>query len=314
MPSRPTSTLMIVRHLGALLVCAVSLFVVGCGGGSGATSSVSGEPIGFEQLAQSASTSAGATSGRFSFDMSMSFPGADEPFALTGEGAFDQASERASFAVDMSSFAQLLGGFVAGLGGAGAKGAPDFDDPAGWKIEVIQDGQIGYVRFPAFDGKLPAGKSWIRADEKDVGSSLDFDQFESFAKTDPRDALEALRAVTSDVETVGAETLRGVQITHYRALIDPSELAAPAPADEQETTESLVDQIVGETGLGEMPLDVWIDGDGLVRRLMMAISAKDPSTSQASDVSLAFEIWDYNEPVTIELPPASQVVDASAVR
>jgi hypothetical protein len=29
---------------------------------------------------------------------------------------------------------------------------------------------------------------------------------------------------------------------------------------------------------------------------------------------MSFEIWDYDEPVDIELPPASEVVDASAVR
>ena len=98
------------------------------------------EPIGFEQLAQSASTSADATSGRFSFDLSMSFPGTDEPFAFSGEGAFDERSGRASFAVDMSSLAKLLGGFVAGLGGTSASGLPDFDDPSGWKIDVVQDG------------------------------------------------------------------------------------------------------------------------------------------------------------------------------
>ena len=58
-----------------------------------------------------------------------SFPGADEPFALSGEGAFDEPSERASFAVDMSSFAQLLGGFFAALAGPNARGRPGLRRP-----------------------------------------------------------------------------------------------------------------------------------------------------------------------------------------
>jgi len=102
---------MALRLCGAVLV-SIGLLASGCGGDDPAsTSAVTGEPISFQQLAQSASTSAEATSGRFSFDLSMTLPGADEAFAFTGEGAFDEASGRASFAVDLSSFAQLLGGF-----------------------------------------------------------------------------------------------------------------------------------------------------------------------------------------------------------
>lgn len=313
MHARPTSTVMSLRLCGALTAVIGALVAPGCGGDD-SSSGVSGEPISFERLAQSASTSAEATSGRFSFDMSMSFPGTDEPFALSGEGAFDEASGRASFAVDMSSFAKLLGGLVAGLAGPNAKDLPDFDDPAGWKIDVVQDGDGGYVRFPALDEQLPDGKTWIRGDTGDVSAGgVDFDEFEQFARTDPRDLLDSLRAVTSTVETVGLEQLRGVETTHYRAVIDPAELGKLAGA-EQEKSQSLVDQLTAQSGLGPIPVDVWIDDAGLVRKLSMAFEATEPGTSESSAVSMSFELWDYGEAVAIALPPASDVVDASAVR
>ena len=300
------------RRLAALLLVACALVVAGCGGGGGATSGP--EAITFEQLAQSATTSAEASSGRFSFDLSLELPGTDEGFALSGEGAFDEAANRARFAVDMSSFAKLLGGFFAGLAGPNAQGAPDFDDPAGWKIEVVQDGDVGYVRFPAFAEQLPEGKSWIRSDGEGVQADFDFDQFEQFTQSDPRDLLESLRGVTSEVEVVGTETLRGVSTTHYRAVVEPDELAAKAPPAGQAETESLIDEITEQSGVSEIPLDVWIDDSGLVRKLSLAFSAEDATTGQSGDASLAFELWDYDEPVEIELPPASEVVDASAVR
>ena len=300
------------RSVAACLLAACVLIAAGCGGGSDST--FSAEPITFEQLAHSASTSAAAKTGRFSFEMSLAFPGADEPFALSGEGAFDEAAERASFAVDMSSFAKLLGGFFAGLAGSNAQGAPDFDDPTGWKIEVVQDGDVGYVRFPAFDERLPEGKSWIRSDGDTVSTDFDFDQFEQFAQSDPRDVLESLQGVTSDVDVVGTETLRGVSTTHYRAVVDPQELAKDAPQGQKEKTESFLDELTTQSGVGEIPLDLWIDDSGLVRKLSMAVSASDATTGQSGDVSLAFELWDYDEPVAIELPPASEVVDASGVR
>ncbi len=309
---------MALRLCGALLTSVGVLLVAGCGGGgdSTATSALSGVPISFEQLAQSATTSADAKSGRFSFDLSMTFPGADEPFAFTGEGAFDEASGRAAFAVDMSSFAKLLGGFVSGLAGPDAKDLPDFDDPDGWKIEVVQDGKVGYVKFPALADQLPAGTSWIRADDGAGGvkADFDFDELEQFAKTDPRDVLDSLRAVTSKIETVGSEDLRGVETTHYRAVIDPAELAKLAPTGAEKTSQTLVDQLTAQSGLGSIPVDVWIDETGFVRKLAMSFAATQPGTTQSSEVSLAFEIWDYGESVDIDVPPASQVADASAVR
>jgi hypothetical protein len=317
MHARSTSTVTRLRLCGALIAVAGSVLAAGCGGSdSSSSSAVGGEPVSFERLAQSASTSAEAKSGRFSFDMSMTFPGTDEPFAFSGEGAFDEASGRAAFAVDMSSFAKLLGGFAAGLAGPDAKDLPDFDDPSGWKIEVVQDGEVGYVRFPALDSQLPEGTSWIRANEGDTSAQtgFDFDEFEQFAKTDPRDLLDSLRAVTSDVETIGSEELRGVETTHYRAVIDPADLAKQAPAAGNEMSQTLVGQLTAQSGLGPIPVDVWIDETGLVRKLAMAFTATEPGSAQSSEVSMSFELWDYGERVGIELPPASQVADASAVR
>ncbi len=314
---RPTPTVMSFRLCGALLAATGVLVTAGCGGGDSSTSSaVNGKPISFEKLAQSAATSAEAKSGRFSFDMSMSFPGTDEPFALSGEGAFDEASGRAAFSVDMSSFAKLLGGFVAGLAGPNANDLPNFDDPAGWKIDVVQDGTVGYVRFPALDDQLPAGKSWIRASEGDAaaGTGFDFDELEQFAKTDPRDLLDSLRAVTSDVATLGTEQLRGVETTHYRAVIDPADLTKLGTSTTSDKAQSLVDQITAQSGLGPIPVDVWIDDTGLVRKLSMSVAATEAATSDTSNVSMTFELWDYGKTVAIDVPPASEVADASAVR
>jgi hypothetical protein len=297
--------------MAALAVSA--LLVTGCGGGDSSTAVSNGEPITFRQLAQSASTSAAATSGRFSFEVTATFPGANEPFGLSGEGAFDAPSERASFAVDMSALAKLLGGFVSGLAGPNATDLPDFDDPEGWKLELVQDGKTAYVRLPALDDQLPAGKSWIRGTEGASAGGFDFSEFRHMANGDPRDVLASLRTVTSDVETVGTEELRGIETTHYRALIDPAELAKATPASGQAPSQSLVDQLTAQAGLGDMPVDVWLDANGLVRKLTMELSAAQSGSSETSRVTMAFELWDYGEPVEIEVPPASQVADASAL-
>lgn len=289
-----------------MIVLAACALVAGCGGSESA-SVVSGEPIALEDLSRSANASSEASSGRFAFDLTLQLPGADEPMAFSGEGAFDKADERASFAVDMSMFAQLLGGFLSAFGGSGSADAPDFEDPSLWQIEVVQDGEVSYVNFPAIGQKLPEGKSWVRSDGERVKvDGFEFGELEDVATSDPRELLEVLDAAGGDVEVVGVEQLRGVEVTHYRATIDPAESLKRPSADLGPLAEPL------QAGVGEVPVDIWLDGDRLVRKLSLDISAEEQG--QAGSASMTFELWDYGEDVEIDLPPADEVVDASALR
>jgi hypothetical protein len=279
--------------------------VAGCGGSDAAPVAVS-----FEELSRSATASAGAPSGRFSFSISMSLSGAGEPFAFTGEGAFDTASDRASLSMDLSSLAKLLGSFVTGLAGSNAGDVPDFDDPSGWRIDAVQVGTESYVHFPALADRLPEGKSWIRTDGNANADGFDLEQFSS---GDPRELLDVLKAASSEIETLGREELHGVETTHYRALIDPREYARRATAGKSEELFSLVGELGAHPGLTTVPADVWLDAEGLVRKLSLEISAGPPGSSESSDASITFELWDYGEDVAVEVPPASEVVNASAL-
>lgn len=294
------------RVLASALAALFALTAAGCGGRNESASAVSGRPIALDDLSRSASASADAASGRFAFAMEAAFPGAQEGLTFSGEGAFDKASERASFAVDMSAFAQLLGGFLGAFGGAGADDAPDFEDPSLWQIEVVQDGSVSYVRFPAVSEELPEGTSWIRSDGQGVKvGGFEFGELTDAASADPRELLGMLEAAGGDVEAIGVEQLRGAQVTHYRATLDPAKAAT--------TTGAIGPFAEGlQAGVDEVPVDVWLDGDGLVRKLEVSFSAED--RGQVGSASMSFELWDYGQDVEIDLPPADEVVDASVLR
>lgn len=83
--------------------------------------------------------------------------------------------------------------------------------------------------------------------------------------------------MTGEIETVGTETFRGVETTHYRATIDPTDYEKLAPAGKQEELSSLADQLVSQSGIGAMPLDVWVDGSGLVRKLASPCPRRNPA-------------------------------------
>ena len=293
--------------IAALCSCAI---VAGCGS-SETASVVVGDPITARELAASGTTSAEARSGRFAFEVSATYPGADEPFSLSGEGAFDAVGKRASFAVDLSSLARILGDLVAGLG-APSSDLPDFDDPSGWKIDVVQDGDVEYVRLPAMDAQLPDGKQWVRASKASSKDRFDFGALQDAAETDPRQVLDALASVSGEVETVGTEELHGVDTTHYRAKVDPVALAKAEDAEGRRAQRSLVDQLTAP-GVEEFPVDVWIDGEGFVRKLSMELSTESTSSSHGGGAAMTFELWDYGRPVGIDLPPDDEIVDASAL-
>ena len=177
------------------------------------------------------------------------------------------------------------------------------------------DGTVVYMRFPAVSKQLPEGKSWVRSDAKDAAKdkAFDFDQIEQFTNNDPRKLVEILRAASGDVETVGTEELRGVTTTHYRATVDLAEYEKLVPRAEREELESLLDKAVDESTVEDLPVDVWLDESGLVRKVTMSVTAEQEGTTEPVTGAIAFELWDYGEDVEIELPPEDEVVDASAI-
>jgi hypothetical protein len=173
---------------------------------------------------------------------------------------------------------------------------------------------MAYVRLPAIADQLPAGTSWVKTNTRHPrGESLDLDQFRQLTGSDPRNTLDLLRAASGEIETVGAGTVHGVSTTHYRATIEPSDYAKLVLAGKRDQLGSLADQLVAPSGIGAMPVDVWVDGSGLVRKLAISFAAKQPGTADVTEALMTFELYDLGEDVQIELPPASEVVDASAL-
>ncbi len=298
----------------AVTVAVVVLGVLsaGCGGGNG-SSVAAGQPITFEKLASVASTSANAPTGRFGFKLEMAFPGAEGRLGFTGEGAFDSAAQRASMSIDMSSFAELFGGLVAGMGSG--SGAPDLGNADAWKIDAVQDGLVLYMRFPAVAERLPGGKPWVRIDLSRASQAGGFDlaQLQQFTSNDPRKVLDYLRAVSGEIQTVGTEDVRGVATTRYSAAIDLRRYENLVPPEQRAELRSLLGQLVEQSGISTFPVDVWVDEYGLVRKLAMAFSATQPGTTQSANASMTFELYDYGQEVEIELPPSDQVVDVTAL-
>ena len=172
---------MSVRRPHAILVAAfvavLAVAAAGCGGSAVAVPELS-------SLTEVAQKSSAADTARFALTLQMTMPGTDEKLSFGAEGGFDTPAKRAQLTVDLSSFAELLKGLGSAIGGT-VEG--DLGSPEDWKLEVIQDGDTAYIHFPLLAKQLPAGKTWIKGDAKELSgpNAGQLSQFGSLAGTDP---------------------------------------------------------------------------------------------------------------------------------
>jgi hypothetical protein len=273
------------------------LALAACGGGSGgdasddATTAAATTAPAENVLAAAASSAADSGSSRVAFTITTQIPQQEGPVTFTGEGEFDYATRRGRVTYD---FSDLLGSL----------GQDAETEPA----EIILDGNVFYMNFPLLSGLVPGGKPWIKFDLEALGEEegIDLSQLDQLGQSDPAATLDYLRAAGS-IEEVGTEEIRGVETTHYTGVVDLRKTVELAPEAAREQIQQAIDQLVEQTGSGELPVDVWIDANGLPAKLQYEVSV----SADGSDTTtvIAMEFFDWGTEVVVEPPPADEVTD-----
>ncbi len=290
-----------------VLVAVLGLVASGCGGSQVAVP----ELASFTTVAQS---SASSDSAQFELTFEMTVPGVGKSLSFTASGGFDTPAKRSRIAVDLSSLADLMAQAGPLLGGTVTGDLAD-TDPGDWKLDAIVDGDVVYLRFPPLASELPDGKTWVKGNAKELAQSgtSGLDQAGSLSGLDARDVFGFLEGVSGTIESVGSEDVRGVTTSHYRATLDPAKLTALVPADKRESLGG-IDEAAKQAGLDDLPIDVWVDADGRLRKLAIELDAKLPGSDESLQASLVVEVYDYGAPLDVELPPADQVADAATLK
>ena len=262
--------------LTLVLVLAAATPLSGCGA----------DDISPEAIADAAKATVATGGSRIHLDGEISGPEGD--FTMTGDGVMDAAGRRARIEYAFSG--------VPGLEG---------------EMQQVMDGYVMYMRMPAFEAELPDGKSWIRMDLREATKEmgLDIAQFGGAGGSDATRTLDHLRA-TGDVEKEGEEEVRGVKTTHYRAVVDLRKYPELVPASEREEAERGIENLIEMTGEEEIPTDVWIDDDNLIRRMRQQMEMRIPGAGSI-EMDMSFELFDFGRRVAIEPPPADDVQDVT---
>ncbi len=146
------------------------------------------------------------------------------------------------------------------------------DDDTLGETETVVIGDMVYVHLEdGANSGLEAG--WQKLADKD-GDAIRY--------AAPEKVLATLRAGTREIERVGEDDVRGARAVRYRLIVEGEEVRA---------------------GPGEaVPVEVWIDGDGLVRKIVV----------ENTGSTVVIEFFDFGAEVDIRPPPADQVQEIGA--
>jgi hypothetical protein len=224
-----------------------------------------------------------------------SLPGIKGSVTMTGEGVVDFEHKNQSMTMDM---ANLLGHLPAGE-------RPTSKLDATMDVRVVD--AVAYIRMPMLRQLDPSldGK-WLKIDLAAAARSAGMDPAAltgSGVGQDPTSYLSILGgADQNDVQTVGNETVDGVETVHYHANIDmraAMDRLAASPPDRDKLA-----KLLQQLGLKQMPVDVWADADGRVRKVQMVTAVN----GQHATMELGFS--DFGVAVDVSAPPAAEVIDA----
>jgi hypothetical protein len=198
------------------------------------------------------------------------------------DGAFDPKKRIGRMNLDMSQLGQVQGG----------QGSPY---NLGYATFILA-GTAMYMRIPLLRQTYPTLKPWVKIDLRHLARSGGLDSFLQFgAGGDPSSVLGYLKGV-GRLDKEGTEEVRGVSTTHYSGTIDVRKLKGG-------------EELRRLTANDKLPVDVWVDDDGYVRREKW--KEKVDFGNRKTDIDLNLELFDFGTSVQAEPPAASTVTDLS---
>ena len=182
-------------------------------------------------------------------------------------------------------------------------------DAAGHRVRMreVLSGMTVYMPTSAVTNaaKLAGGKSWL---ELNMSRAIGGAGISSLpTATDPSQFVDYLRAVSSGITNAGGGTVRGVRTTHYHAVVDLDKYPRLVPPSRRQAVATSVRNLEATLGSHSMPLDVWVDGRHLVRRL--ALSFGECVSGARFRFSMAMDLYDYGPQSRPNIPAAGQTYD-----
>jgi hypothetical protein len=180
------------------------------------------------------------------------------------------------------------------------------DQGADGSAEIRLVDKAMYIGGNAEMAKEMDGKTWIKFDmsalsEEELGGSA---AGASQAEQNPA-AESTFLTGAKDVKEVGTEKVDGVETTHYTGTVTLDTLRDSFKDEDKATREQREKSVqqYEKMGIDKLTMDMWVDGEDKTKQFRMKGEA-DKGT-----LNMTITFLDYNKPVTVEAPPAKDVMD-----
>lgn len=176
------------------------------------------------------------------------------------------------------------------------------------EMEMRTVGDVVYLKMPP---ELGAPTPWMSVDLKRAAATNDLAALSQMQANDPTQSLAYLQGIADDVRETGKETLRGAETTRYEGTVDFAK-AGELQSDPRvrQAIANIAEQLGGQTA----PVTVWIDTDGLVRKLVQSFDlSKADGGDSLGTMTSTIELYDFGAPVEVSAPPKRQVTDGTAL-
>jgi hypothetical protein len=255
-------------------LAAVAFAAAGCGSG-----------LSLDPVAKAADRTAQQGGSHVALTVDIGLPNGKHA-SLDGSGVLDQTTGDADLTFDLSQLAPQLGGK---------------------RLEEVVKDHVVYVKLPV--AALPGGKPWVKIDPRQFARRAGLKLPAANGSFDPSSFQASLQALGSAAhsQTVGKETVDGVETTHYRATVDIRKLLQQGSSTPKKTAALLRSSPFAKVRT-EM-FDVWVGSDDLIHKLSFALGPSAPV-----HVALAMTFSDFGTDVNVQAPPAGATTDAGALR
>jgi hypothetical protein len=164
------------------------------------------------------------------------------------------------------------------------------------EIAEILTSSAVYVKIPGLSSQ--PGKSWIEVPFSSLSGSLGAALNELIQDAQSGDPLTQAQELTAskDAHEIGTQVIDGVSTTHYAGTLTASAALAKLSPSLRKDLSSELSQLQGN-----ITWNVWLDSQHNLRKLTENYSLS------GSPFSLTMTVTSLNHPVTVTLPPASQV-------
>jgi hypothetical protein len=160
-----------------------------------------------------------------------------------------------------------------------------------------------YERIPVLDSEPKFAGKWIVIDYAAIlgkATGVDIAKLMNSQSNDPGAVLDQLQAAADTMVKIGPDVVRDVKTTHYRAT---TSLEKMYRTNNAVTDEAQFQKLLEQFSSPTTTADIWIDADGLVRRVTYDL----PLKAKASTINI--EYFDFGVKTNIVIPSDANTID-----